>query len=183
MAELKFFKVMKKEEVKMKNKTVKGKNKRTKIFSKKSVSQELQKQLDEALDGWKRARADYDNLKKRTTFEQIETIKRANERLVLDLLPVVDNFNQAFKGLSEEDLKNGWVKGFEFIKRQLEDLLPKYNVKEIKTIGEQLDLEKHEVVLEEENKDFKKGEVIKEIRKGYLMSDRVIRVARVVVAK
>lgn len=174
---------MKKEEPKNKEKKFNRKNRKSsKIFSKKNNSKKLQGDLDEALEGWKRARADYDNLKKRTVLEQVETITRANENLVLDLLPVLDNFEHAFKGLSDEEKENNWVKGFEFIKKQLVDLLEKYNVKEIKTVGEEFDLEKHEAVSKEKKKGSKKGKIIKEVRKGYLMGDKVIRVAQVAIS-
>ncbi|MBU1167378.1 nucleotide exchange factor GrpE [Patescibacteria group bacterium] len=150
---------------------------------KRKSKKEVETDLQEAIEGWRRARADYDNLKKRVASDQVEIIRRANEDLVLDLLPILDNFTHAFTGLSDEEKDNNWVKGFEFIKKQLEDLLVKYQVTEIKTMGEEFDPAKHEAISKEKCKDGKKGEIIKEVKKGYVMDGRIIRAAQVVICQ
>lgn len=135
----------------------------------------------EYLAGWQRAKADYDNLQKDVVRQKTEYVKFANANLLMELLPVYDNFKIAFKSIPEEQKQNSWVVGFDHIKNQLWKLLEDNGVKEIKTIGENFDPEKHEAVESIDDKDAKEDEIIKEIKAGYLWHDKVIQAAKVTV--
>ena len=161
----------------IKKKKLKNESKNVKKSEKKSVED----QLLEAMDGWKRARADYENLKKRSSEERVELISSASNEIVLELLPILDNFNSAFDSLPEGETNN-WIVGFEFIKKQLEDLLEKHGVKEMKCIGDNLDPEFHEAVGKEAG-DKETDVIVKIQRKGYLKNDKVLRPARVIVSE
>lgn len=148
----------------------------------KKKSQNIEQELQEAVDGWRRARADYENLKKRSADERIELIKTSNKGMILDLLPVVDNFDAAFKSLPEGE-ENNWITGFEFIKKQLEDLLTQYGVTSVKTVGEPFDPMFHESAGEKPSPGENNDVILEEIRKGYELNGNVIRPARVIVVK
>lgn len=155
----------------------------SKISDQFSQTLELQKKYDEAMGGWKRARADYANMQKRVAAEKSIWAEAANERLIFDLLPIVDNFEYAFQGLSEKEETNNWVKGFSCIRQQLKDLLARYNVTSLKTVGEKFDPLFHEAIGEVVVKGKEKGMIVEEKRKGYRRGDKILRAARVVIAK
>lgn len=147
----------------------------------KQVEKNIEEQLLEAMDGWKRARADYDNLKKRSAEERIDLISSADNGMILELLPILDNFNSAFDSLPEGETNN-WIVGFEFIKKQLEDLLESHGVTEMKCVGEKLNPEFHEAAGKEES-DKETDVILKVQRKGYEKNGKVLRPARVVVSE
>jgi len=138
--------------------------------------------IDEYLNGWKRAQADYQNLVKETARDKAEFVKFANAGLILELLPIMDNFKVAFTQIPEAEQKSAWVTGFSHIKKQLFDFLTANGVEEIKTVGEKLDVSIHEAVEYEEKSEKAEGEVIAERKGGYKLNGRVIQVAKVVVS-
>ena len=125
---------------------------------------ECQKQRDEYLAGWQRARADLLNYKKEEIERIGELIKYVGEEIILKILPILDNFELAEKNSS----------GFSQIKIQLKDLLKSYGVEEIKSEGK-FDPQIHEVVGESEK--------FEEVQKGYTINGRLLRPAKVKVAK
>jgi molecular chaperone GrpE len=150
--------------------------------------EDWQKKADEYLAGWKRARADYDNLQKQTLKDRAEFMTWANQEIISALLPVIDNFEQALKHrpeaekLSEEDRKifMPWFQGVEIIYKHFLDILKQYRVEKIK-IGEKFDPATMEAVETREEAGREEGEIVEVIVSGYLMGDRVIRPARVAV--
>lgn len=143
----------------------------------------LKEKADEYLNGWKRAKADYINFKKEAEERQRDIIEFANLAFVLELLIVRDNFIKAFDHIPEEKKDSDWVIGVKHIKNQLDSLLEKAGVSEIKTVGEKFDPEKHEAVGKEKRKDLAEETIIKEVEKGYLMKEIVIRPAKVIVSE
>jgi len=138
--------------------------------------------LDEYLNGWKRAQADYQNLVKDVAKDKMEFVKYTNQALIMELLPIMDNFKAAFNLIPEAELKSAWVVGFSHIKKQMADFLAVNGVEEIKTIGEQLDVAVHEAVEYDEKSEKAKGEIIAERKSGYKLNGRVIQAAKVVVS-
>lgn len=142
-----------------------------------------QKTAQEYLEGWKRERAEFINYKKNEK-ENVETVvKFSNEKLILKLLEVLDNFEIAEKKLPDDLKSNEWVAGVLNIKQLLIDILKKENVEEIKSVGEKFDPRFHEAIYQEEVAGKESGEIIEEIRKGYILNSKVIRPAQVKVAK
>lgn len=144
---------------------------------------DLNVKCEEYLGGWRRAQADYQNLVKETEIRKIELIRYANEDLIREILPVLDNFKTAFRQIPEKEKDSAWVVGFSYIKKQLEDVLKNHNVEEIKTVGEQFDPVHHEAVEHVQRDGVKSGEVIEERKAGYKLNGKVIQVAKVVVAE
>lgn len=153
------------------------------MFKKKENKEliELKKKCDEYLNGWKRAQADYQNLKKQTVSQQIDFIKFANENVILELIPVLDNFQSAYNALPKELVNNSWVQGIKFIKKQLEDVLVKNGVKQIECLNKEFDPKFHEAVNCKKENNIKKAKLIvcKELCKGYELNGKIIRPAKV----
>jgi len=141
------------------------------------------KKAEENLDGWKRAKADYLNYKKETEKQFGDFAKFANAALIVEILPVLDNFKESEKHLPKDLQDNEWVKGVLHIKKQIEELLKNLSIESIKTVGEKFNPEFHEAVESVEVKDKKSGEIMEEVKPGYKMHDKVIQVAKVKVAK
>ncbi len=142
------------------------------------------KKMQEYLDGWKRAKADYINLKKESEKRQLEIVKFANATLILELLPIYDNFKLAWHHIPEDKKENGdWVKGIEQIKKQFGDMLKKLGIEEIKTVGEKFDPELHESVAKEKIEGTKPDIITKEVKGGYKLYDKVLEHAKVKVAE
>jgi len=128
------------------------------------------KERAEYLAGWQRAKADYINLEKRTAHEKAEWIKFSNAELILNLLPILDSFEEAIK----HDKSGGILQLY----NQLKDLLKKEGLEEIKSLGEKFNPELHEVI-ENEKGDEKEGTITEEIQRGYKLHGKLIRPARI----
>jgi len=164
--------------------------KEEKVQKKEPTLDELKKQLeecqklkDEYLAGWQRTRAELLNYKKEELERIGELIKYADTGLILKILPILDNFEIAEKKLPENLKNDENVKGLLLIKNQIQDFLKNQGVEEIKTIGEKFDPNLMEVVEEVEGKNVDSGIAIEEIQKGYKIHGRLLRPAKVRVAK
>ena len=145
--------------------------------------QECLKQKDEYLAGWQRARADFLNYKKEEAEHVSDLLNYSSENFILELLPILDSFSMAEKILSDEAKKDSNIQGMLQIKNQLLDFLKKQDMEEIKSLGEKFNPNFHEAVEEVETESEEPGIVIEELQKGYTLQGRVIRPARVKVAK
>jgi len=150
--------------------------------SQKKKIKELEKKLEENFAGWQRARADYENLQKESQKKQLECKKSVKKDLIQSLLPVLNSFNQAFRSVPENKKDEAWIKGFEYIKKQFEDILKEWGIEPIKTIGEKFDPNLHEATGQEES-DEKSGIIIKEVMPGYKLNGETIVFAKVIVVK
>ena len=155
----------------------------------KKKIEESEKQKSEYLAGWQRARADFLNYKKEEIQRVGELVSFTHIDMVLKLLPILDNFKKANKeGLKIlekhqcERLEQS-VKGFSQIENQIQIFLKGYGVEEIKAIGQKFDPIFAEAIGEVEKKNKEKGIIIEEIEKGYTLQGKVIRPAKVKVAK
>jgi len=144
---------------------------------------ECQKLNEEYLNGWKRAKADFLNYKKGEAERIGEFVKQENEKFILKLLPVLDNLYIAEKELPKELKNNQWVEGVLKTKNHILDFLRSQGVEEIQSLGKKFDPNFHEAVDEIEKKGVEAETVVEEVKKGYLFHGRVIRPAKVKVAK
>jgi len=136
-------------------------------------------QRDEYLDALQRLKAEFDNYRKRVAREQSELTTRANERLVGDLLPVLDDLERALEAATaHEEAK--LEEGVALVHRALADLLARNGLAEIETDGP-FDPHTQEALLSQPS-DAEEGAVIQVLQKGYRLGDRVLRPARVVVS-
>jgi molecular chaperone GrpE len=170
------------------NAEIKGGDKIEKTEKKENSNNELEECLckkEEYLDGWKRERAGFLNYKKDELERLGGLIKYANEALILKFLPILDNFHIAEKEIQGELRKDKCVDGLLNIKIQIQDLLKGLGVEEIKCIGEKFDPNFMEAIDEVEVKDknIEPGKVMEEIKKGYTLQGKIIRPAKVKVAK
>lgn len=142
---------------------------------------ECQKQRDEYLAGWQRARADLLNYKKEEMERLEQLLKFAGEEFVLKILPMMDNFLLIEKKIPEELKKDENVKGILRLKDQLAEFLKMNGVEEIKALDSMFDPNFHEAV--EMVEGDKPGMVLEEVQKGYIIKGRVLRPAKVKVIK
>jgi|SRR5690242_6655105 molecular chaperone GrpE len=143
---------------------------------------ELQRERDDYKDRWLRKTAEFDNYRKRIERERREQADQAVVDLLQDLLAVVDDFDRALT-VDAGERGAAYRKGVELIHGKLHDLLRRYGVKPIDALGAEFDPNVHQAVMHEESADHREGEVIGELRKGYMINDRLLRPAMVKVAK
>lgn len=130
-----------------------------------------------------RQAADLENFKKRSTREREDGIRFANEGLVKDLLPVVDNLERAVAHASGGGNGKPLVEGVEMILRGLLDVLAKHGVSLISAQGQPFDPTRHEAMSQVESDEHEPNSVVEELHKGYMLRDRLLRAALVSVAK
>lgn len=145
--------------------------------------EECQKQSEEYLNGWKRARADYLNFRNEEADRAAVLGSLVREEAAVQILPLLDNFNLVESKLPENLKNDANVAGIIQLKSQLLDLLKTYGVEEIKSLDQKFNPNLHEVVQEVEAKDRESGTVIEEIKKGYNINGRLLRPAKVKIAK
>ncbi len=141
---------------------------------------QAERERDEHLDTLRRLAAEFDNYKKRVAREQQELHARASERLLRDLLPVFDDLERALQAFETADV-DSIGDGVALVHRALWTLLEREGVIEIDPKGELFDPHRHEALLSQPA-DEAEGTIIDVIQKGFLLGDRVLRPARVVVA-
>jgi molecular chaperone GrpE len=142
-------------------------------------------QLEAEAAKWKeialRTAAEMDNLRKRTAREREDAIRYANQRLLEDLLPVIDNFEMGMQAASQ-DTKSMIYIGMDMVRRQLNEFLASQGVEEIPTNGN-FDPNLHDAVSQEECAAGEEGRILRVHRRGFKLRDRLLRPASVVVSK
>jgi molecular chaperone GrpE len=141
--------------------------------------EEVEGERDEYLNDLKRLAADFDNYRKRAARDQESLVARAHERLVKQLLPVLDDLARALEAAAKHE-EAQLEEGVELVHRALADLLAKEGLAEIETNG-RFDPHVHEALLSQPS-EAEEGSVIQVVQKGYRLGDRVLRPARVIVA-
>ena len=155
-------------------------------LSKEELIDKLKKAEESArkyLDLYVRAQAEMDNLKKRLQREKEEFLKFANESLIKELLPVVDNLENALRHAQDENSVDALREGIELTLKGLKAALSKAGVEEVKALGERFDPNYHHAVSQEETDKVQTGTVLEELQKGYTLNQRLLRPAMVVVSK
>jgi molecular chaperone GrpE len=161
------------------------------IESLKSEIEKKSQQAKENHDKYVRLYAEFENYKKRMVKDQAEFLKSANERLIRDILPVIDNLERAVEHAKEpsevakeelQDIK-GLIAGIELTIKQFKDVLGSLGVEEVKSVGEPFDPSRHEAVSHIETDKYDNNIVINEFQKGYILNNRILRPAMVSVAK
>ncbi len=141
---------------------------------------EAEKKAGEYLAMWQRAQADFINYKRRTEQERLEFNSFANATLVQAILPVLDDLERALDAIPEEFAGHDWVQGVKLVERKFKTVLEGQGVKPILALGMQFDPKYHEALRQGEGEE---GVVIGELQKGYMLNDKLLRPARVVVGK
>ena len=167
-------------------------NKKTKIKESPTVFYKLQlnelKELLEkekqntltAIEKWKRALADYQNLEKRKEQEIIDKVNTKTDKLIIDFLNVYENFVRAKDVYVDKEIS---VEGLDIIIKNMESILSEYEVKPIDTVGKIFDPNLHEAVSTVNDQSLSDNTITEEIAKGYISQNRVIKASKVIVSK
>jgi molecular chaperone GrpE len=137
----------------------------------------------QAQDRCLRERADLENLKKRSARERAETVKFANESLIRDLLPVLDNLERAVEHAQGGGNGQPLVEGVALVLKSLRDILEKHGVTPIVAKGEPFDPNHHEAMAQVESREHEPNVVVEEHQRGYRLNERLLRPALVSVAR
>lgn len=142
-------------------------------------SNTIKQELEETTDRLKRIMAEFENFKKRSNKEREALYNSLLADIIASFLPVIDNLEKAVQAKTEDE---GYKQGIELVLKQFVDVLTKFGVEEIKTVGETFHPEVHEAVSSIQDETKGEKEVVQEFRKGYKIGTKVIRHAMVVVA-
>ena len=150
----------------------------------------LQRERDAMKEQFLRAVADFDNYRKRIDRERRELSEYAAADVLLDLLPIIDNFERALEASSPAEAghyggaeNDALRRGVELIHKQMLDLLRKRGVVPIEALGADFDPNVHQAVIHEPSDEHREGEVMQEMQRGYKLGERLLRPAMVKVAK
>ena len=143
----------------------------------------LRRERDEHYDRLLRTTAEFDNYRKRTERERQSIFDTAASGIIEELLPLVDDLERALDADPGDEGADAYRKGVELIHRQLIEILRRRGVKPIEALGADFDPNLHEAVVLEPSPGHRDNEVIGELRKGYMLNDRLLRPASVKVAK
>jgi molecular chaperone GrpE len=173
-------------EVKDKNSSERDAEEESSALESEKLRQQLEaKELEakEIYDRFLRQAAELENFKKRVAREKAEAIRYANEGLVRDLLPILDNLERAVEHAKGGGNGKPLLEGIEMVLRGFLEVLSKYGVTQISAMGEMFDPEKHEAIAQVESEEHRPNVVVEEHHKGYYLLDRLLRPALVSVAK
>jgi len=138
--------------------------------------EQTKKQIEELTEGLKRSMADLQNYKKRVEEEKREFAKFASANVFIEILPIFDSLERAQDQLPKELENNNWVKGIQSIIKQFEQIINKFQIKKMQTVGEKFDPNKHEAIAQCPGE---KDMIINELEAGYEIDGRIVRAAKV----
>lgn len=146
--------------------------------------QELGEKLIELTDKHLRLQAEFDNFRKRTMKEKADLIKSGGESVLINILPVVDDFERALVSLKDVSDDDAGKKGTQLIYNKFSEFLKQSNIKEIDAINQEFNVDLHEAITKIPAPDETlKGKVVDVLQKGYLLNEKVIRFAKVVIGE
>jgi molecular chaperone GrpE len=145
--------------------------------------EEKERGYEELYDRFLRATADFENFKKRSEREKLDRIKFANEELMKELLPIVDNLERALASSEKTKDNDAIKKGIEIVLDQFLKTLKKFGLSGYASIGEKFDPNRHEAVEQVESTEHETNTIIDEFQKGYFLNERLLRPALVAVTK
>lgn len=146
-----------------------------------SEVQKLEADVAEAKDKYIRLYSEFENFRRRTAKEKIETIMNATEGLMKELIPVMDDFERAQKSMETSEDVKAIKEGIDLIFNKFQKTLSSKGLKPMESKDQVFDVELHECITQFAAGEDKKGTVIDEVEKGYFLNDKVIRYAKVVV--
>jgi molecular chaperone GrpE len=150
----------------------------------KEVKQQYEKEIMEWKDKYLRLSAEFDNYRKRTLKEKMELSKSANEEVLKGILPVIDDFERGLKILEETEDINAVKEGIILIYNKFKEFLTQQGIKEISIEEKDFNTDFHEAITKIPVEDESlKGKIVEVIQKGYLLNDKVIRYAKVIIGE
>ena len=154
-------------------------NKKEEVVKESGELVKTKQELEETTDRLKRIMAEFENYKKRSGKEREMLYNSLLADIVSSFLPVIDNLEKAAEAKTEDE---NYKQGLELVLKQFKDVLVKFGVEEIKTVGETFDPEVHEAVSSVQDETKGEKEIVQEFRKGYKVGTKVIRHSMVIVA-
>lgn len=154
--------------------------------SEKTVSriETLEQEVKETYDRLLRVSAEFENYKKRAAREMSDFRKYANESIVRAMLPVIDNLGRAIESSGNDgEISSPLVEGVDMTLKEILKIFEQFGVKPFESVGETFDPAFHQAVMQEETEDHPDNIVLTELQKGYMMHDRLLRPAMVIVSK
>ncbi len=133
-------------------------------------------------DQFVRLQADFANFRNRTQRERVELYQRANEDLLLEILPVLDHYEMGLQTAEQHDADQAVVDGFKMVYDQFQNVLNKFKLEAIEAVGEEFDPHKHEALTHMPSDEYPAEVCSNQVRRGYLFGDKLLRAAQVVVS-
>jgi molecular chaperone GrpE len=145
--------------------------------------EKLKQELGQSKDKYIRLFADFDNMRKRHERERVSLIKYAHEEVIIEMLGFLEDFERTITAARNMPDAKELVKGIEMVYGRMQQLLKKYDVREIECAGKKFDTECHEALMVDETPGQEDGMILEVFQKGYMLGDRVVRTAKVKVSK
>lgn len=143
----------------------------------------LKEEKEHLQDQLLRKIAEFDNYKKRTEREFVERVQNANEKLITELLPVLDDMERALDHAEQSKEVNSLLEGTELIQKKMLGILEKQGLEPLPAEGEDFDPDQHDALMQIEKENVESGKIIEEHLRGYILNGKVIRHSQVIVAK
>jgi len=162
----------------------KEKKKKSKKDKKEAQIEELEQKLQELQDKHLRLQAEFDNFRRRTIKEKAELIKSGGESVLVNILPVIDDFERALESMKDVPDEDAGKQGTQLIYNKFREFLKQNNIKEIEALEQDFDVDMHEAITKiPAPSEALKGKVVDVIQKGYCLNEKVIRFAKVVIGE
>ncbi len=140
---------------------------------------EKEETIRDLKDRIRHLKADFENYKKRQSDKTEEKIDKETGNLIMDLVPIYDNLDRAFKSFEKNDDKESFIEGVERIYAQFDEFLEKKEVELIKAEGKQFDPSKHEALMRIESDEYENNEIVEEFERGYRYKEQVLKPSKV----
>jgi molecular chaperone GrpE len=164
--------------------SAKSKKAKSKKKEKTSREEEYKEKIEELNDKFLRLYSEFDNYRRRTSKEKLDLAKTASEELIIDLLPVLDDFERAIKSAEEVKDCDAVKEGMQLIYSKLNSILTKKGLAPIEAKGNAFDTDYHEAITYiPAPSDELKGKVVDEVEKGYMLQEKVIRYTKVIIGQ
>ena len=142
----------------------------------------LQEELAQSRDLLLRRAADFENYKRRVDRERAEWLQFANEKLLLEMLPILDDLDRSLAAASASQNEDPMYAGIDMIRQKLRKTLEGFGVRAFDSVGQPFSVDLHEALLQVQRDDVEPHTVVEEVQRGYYLNDKVLRHAKVVVS-
>ena len=154
----------------------------TEIIEEEVPTPVVEEEEESLRDQFVRLQADFANFRNRTQRERVELYQRANEDLLLEILPVLDHYEMGLQTAEQHDADQAVVDGFKLVFDQFKNVLNKFNLTPIEAVGEEFDPHKHEALTHMPSAEYAAEICSNQVRRGYMFGEKLLRAAQVVVS-
>jgi len=154
----------------------------TEIIEEEETGPVIEEEDESLRDQFVRLQADFANFRNRTQRERVELYQRANEDLLLEILPVLDHYEMGMQTAKKHEVDPAVTEGFQLVYDQFQNILKKFNLTPIEAVGETFDPHKHEALTHMPSDEYAAEICSNQVRRGYLFGEKLLRAAQVVVS-